>query len=608
MLKAVKASLAFMTSKERSKWYFYTGLRALLSLLDLAGILAIGFVVTSTALFLTQGSEPDRVLEFAGLQLPAVTASTLPLVGVGILATFLAKALFSILITKKAAFFVATVEAKAAKTISEQIFGADLSRARFRSREEMAYAIQFGSPAAFNYLLNFSSTVIAEGTLFILICLGFLLIDPVSTLAAVIYFAGIGWLIQYFVGTLLNKAGAEAANGTIEANRAVGDLVAVFRELSVLGLRHKYIDRIYKSRISAADSAATQTYLNGMPRYIVEAALIVGVAAFIMAQALSGDIVSSSATVGVFLSGGFRLTAAMLPLQAALLNIKSHSPAANKAFEILFDLEVSSYVPDSVAENSNISSRAIDLPGISLGVTFNEVSFGYNPSQSMELERINLRIEPGEQVAFIGPSGSGKSTLADLMCGLLIPTSGTIILKAANGRSEFTNGSVSYVPQKPGLVSGTVAQNVALGKQELEIDKAQVNLSLESAYLLETVNSLPDGMHTHLGNYQDGLSGGQIQRIGLARALYTNPGLLVMDEATSALDAESESEIAKALDQMRGKVTVVLIAHRLNTVQHADKVFLVEKGRISDSGTFQDLVKRNPSLERVVQLMKVEGE
>jgi ABC-type multidrug transport system fused ATPase/permease subunit len=153
-----------------------------------------------------------------------------------------------------------------------------------------------------------------------------------------------------------------------------------------------------------------------------------------------------------------------------------------------------------------------------------------------------------------------------------------------------------------------VAQNVALGKQELEIDKAQVNLSLESAYLLETVNSLPDGMHTHLGNYQDGLSGGQIQRIGLARALYTNPGLLVMDEATSALDAESESEIAKALDQMRGKVTVVLIAHRLNTVQHADKVFLVEKGRISDSGTFQDLVKRNPSLERVVQLMKVEGE
>jgi ATP-binding cassette subfamily C protein len=120
------------------------------------------------------------------------------------------------------------------------------------------------------------------------------------------------------------------------------------------------------------------------------------------------------------------------------------------------------------------------------------------------------------------------------------------------------------------------------------------------------VRALPDGIETNLGNYQDGLSGGQIQRLGLARALYTQPGLLVMDEATSALDAESEAEIAKALDLMRGKVTVVLIAHRLNTVQHADRVFLIEDGAVSDSGKFQELLKRNPSLERLVQLMKVE--
>jgi ATP-binding cassette subfamily C protein len=112
-------------------------------------------------------------------------------------------------------------------------------------------------------------------------------------------------------------------------------------------------------------------------------------------------------------------------------------------------------------------------------------------------------------------------------------------------------------------------------------------------------------IHTDLGKYQDGLSGGQIQRLGLARALYSQPGLLVMDEATSALDAESESEIAKALDQMRGKVTVVLIAHRLNTVQHADKVFLIEEGQVTDQGTFQELMKRNHSIDRLVQLMKV---
>jgi ATP-binding cassette subfamily C protein len=340
MLKAVKASLAFLTSKERLKWFLLTGARAALSILDLAGILAIGFVVTSTAIFLTQGSSPDRILKFAGLSIPAVTAQTLPIVAVAILITFLLKAFLSIVITKRAAYHVATIEARAAKVISETVFGADLTKVKLKSREEMAFAIQFGSPAAFNSLLNFTSTVITEGSLFVLICLGFLLIDPLATLAAISYFALVAFVIQYFVGTLMARAGEQATRSTIEANGAVGDLLAVFRELSVLGLRHKYIERIYKSRITAADSAATQTYLSGMPRYIVEAALLVGVAAFILVQALTGDIVSSAATVGVFLSGGFRLTAAMLPLQSALLNIKGSLPLARKAHDILFDVEV----------------------------------------------------------------------------------------------------------------------------------------------------------------------------------------------------------------------------------------------------------------------------
>ena len=594
-----------MTPKERSKWYLLTGLRAMLSILDLLGILAIGFVVTSTAIFLTQGSSPDRVLEFAGLSIPAVTAQTLPIVGAAILATFLAKAFLSIVITKKAAYFVATIEARAAKSIAEKVFGGDLAQARLRSREEMSYAIQFGSPAAFNYLLNYTSTVIAEGSLFVLICLGFLLVDPWATLAAVAYFGLIAFVIQYFVGTLMARAGAKAAEATVDANGAVGDLIAVFRELSVLGLKHKYIDRIYRSRVSAADSAATQTYLNGMPRYIVEAALLVGVAAFILVQALSGDIVSSAATVGVFLSGGFRLTAAMLPLQAALLSIKGFLPVAKKAHEVLFENSSSTSKPQTIRTTEE-ESEANPSSG-PLRVEFDNVSFQYAGSSESAVSRASLVIEPGQQVSFIGPSGAGKSTLADLMCGVLYPSSGNI---SVNGlTSEFASKSdvsVSYVPQKPGLVSGSVAHNVALGVDESHINEAQVWKALESSHLTDVISSLPNGIHTDLGKYQDGLSGGQIQRLGLARALYSQPGLLVMDEATSALDAESESEIAKALDQMRGKVTVVLIAHRLNTVQHADKVFLIEEGQVADQGSFQELMKRNPSIDRLVQLMKVD--
>ncbi len=599
-----------MTPRERSKWYFLTSLRALLSLLDLAGILAIGFVVTSTAIFLTSGSDPGRVLEFAGLQIPAVTAQTLTWVSSAVLFLFLAKALFSVILTKKAAFFVATVEARSARTIAEIAFGGDLGDARKRSREEMMYAIQGGSPSAFNVLLNSVNALATEAMLFVVICIGFLFIDPWATLAAVLYFGLIAFVMQYFVGSLMTKAGQIAAEGAVAANTAISDLLSVFRELLVLGKRKKYIDGIYKARAEAADSAANQYYLSGMPRYIIEAALLVGVALFILAQALAGDIIKSAATIGVFLSGGFRLTAALLPLQNALLTINAVIPSARTAHEIL---EVARADKTGPRQKNTLK---VDTPAFSkrvssvhpIGVELMDVSFSYPDSGHPALRSASFAIEPGAQVALMGPSGAGKSTIADLLCFVLTPTGGRIVrTDSPNVLGGFQElGRVSYVPQRPGLVSGTILENVALAENEDEVNREQALEALQLANLSDLIAGLPDGIDTPLGKLQDGLSGGQMQRLGLARALYTKPGLLVMDEATSALDAESESKIQKALDSMRGKVTVVLIAHRLNTIQHADKVILVEDGQVRDSGTFKELIARNPSVERVVDLMRVE--
>jgi ABC-type multidrug transport system fused ATPase/permease subunit len=609
MLKAIKASLAFMTTKERSKWFFLTGLRSLLSLLDLAGILAIGFVVTSTALFLTSGSDPNRLLEFAGFQIPAVNAQTLPWVSFAVLLLFLAKAFFSVILSKRAAFFVATVEARSAKTIAEIAFGGDLGDARKRSREELMYAIQGGSPSAFNSLLNAVNILVTETMLFLVICLGFLFIDPWATLAAILYFGLIAFVMQYFVGSLMTRAGQISAESAVAANTAISDLLSVFRELLVLRKRGKYIDGIYKARVAAADSAANQHYLSGMPRYIIEAALLIGVALFVLAQALAGDIVKSAATIGVFLSGGFRLTAALLPLQGALLAINSVLPSARIAHEILAATKRNS---NAALQKTTLNSGSTSLPittviNSPIGIELRHVSFSYPDAEYPALNNISLVVEPGTQVALMGPSGAGKSTIADLLCGVLNPTSGDVVRSdsdsSAGGFSVF--GRVGYIPQRPGLVSGTILDNVALAESEHEVSREKAIEALQLANLAGLISELPDGLDTPLGKLQDGLSGGQMQRLGLARALYTKPGLLIMDEATSALDAESEAEIQKALDSMRGQVTVVLIAHRLNTIQHADKVVLVENGQVKDSGTFKELIARNPSVERVVDLMRV---
>jgi ATP-binding cassette subfamily C protein len=609
MLKAINASLAFMTTQERSKWYFLTGLRAFLSLLDLIGILAIGFVVTSTAIFLTSGSDPNRVLEFAGLKIPAVNAQSLPWVSAGVLVLFLAKAVFSVVLTRRAAFFVAMVEARSAKTIAEISFGGDLGEARKRSREEVMFAIQVGSPAAFNALLNAVNAFVTESALFVLICIGFLFVDPGATLAAIIYFGIIAFVMQYFVGSLMSQAGEVGAQGSVDANAAISDLLSVFRELLVLGKRGKYIEGIYRARVAAANGSATQYYLTGMPRYIIEAALLVGVALFVLAQALAGDIVKSAATIGVFLSGGFRLTAALLPLQNALLIITGALPASKKAHDILQTLHSGEAVS---MENPEPQEQAFEAKNqqmsSAIGVNFDGVSFSYSDSERPAIISASFAIRPGTQVALMGPSGAGKSTIADLLCNVLKPSHGTISRFDELGRASDSNyqGRVSYVPQRPGLVSGTILENVALAEETDHVDRGQALEALRLAHLADMIEELPEGLDTPLGKLQDGLSGGQMQRLGLARALYTKPGLLVMDEATSALDAESEAEIQKALDAMRGKVTVVLIAHRLNTIQHADKVILVEDGQVKDSGTFKELISRNPSVERVVDLMRVE--
>lgn len=605
MLNAIKTSLQFMTPKERLTWHSLTALRAALSLSDLIVILAIGFVATSTALFLTEGSDPNRILEFGGIQLPAVNSQTLPWVAGSVLLLFLLKALFSLILTKKSAFFVAKVEARAAKRVAEISFGGDLSQARGKSREEMMFAVQSGSPAAFNVLLNSVNTFVTEATLFILITLGFLLVDPWATVAAIAYFGLIALTIQYFVGSRMTRAARELASVSIKANTALGDLTSVFRELSVLRLRHKYIERIYESRIEASNSAATTYYLNGMPRYIIEAGLLVGVGVFVLIQSLSGDIVESAGTLGVFLAGGFRLTAALLPLQSSLLTMNSTVPSAMTALDILATATKKDAMYLENEKNGGSNTPSATGP---IGVVLEGVSFKYPDSVVYSVADVNLRIAPGTQVALIGTSGAGKSTLADLICGSLTPTVGKITKVTEQGPLEdHAAPSISYVPQSTGIVSGTIRENVALGVHETMVDDLSVWDALEKAHLRDVVEGLSGGLDNSLGKLKDELSGGQMQRLGLARALYSKPSLLVMDEATSALDAESESEIKRALEELRGSVTVLLIAHRLNTIQHADKVFLIDEGKVVDEGKFSELVARNKSVDRLVKLMSIDA-
>lgn len=243
-------------------------------------------------------------------------------------------------------------------------------------------------------------------------------------------------------------------------------------------------------------------------------------------------------------------------------------------------------------------------PTSPLSVSVSALTFSYPESlEASVLRGISLEIHAGQMVAFIGPSGAGKSTLAGLVLGLLAPTGGSVLISGQSPRDFVLQnpGKVSLVQQASSLIGGTIAENIALGVPAAEINNDDLAYAIDGAELTEWVSSLPAGANTEVDTGT--ISGGQLQRIGLARALYTRPSLLVLDEPTSSLDADTESRIAASLKKLHGQVTQIVIAHRLTTIEDADVVYLIEDGKIAAQGSFADLRQSSPTVARQVELL-----
>jgi ATP-binding cassette, subfamily B, bacterial PglK len=574
-------------------------LRALASLLDLVGIMLIGFLASSIALFLDQGSDPSRLIVIAGVELPAVTAGTLPWLASGIFILFVAKAGSSIFLTHRLAVLLAKAEAIAGRNIASKILTSGQQFSRRFSMGDVQFTVHAGSNSAFSATLNALGTITSEGFLFLLVVVVFFLVNPTAAIATLLYFFVIAVVIHYIIGRLMLRSGEEIASSSISSYAGLEDLRSVLREASLNRTQEFFLNKIYLTRLRASGSLATQHVLAGLPRHVIEIALLAAIALVVLFQLSEQDFASSAATLGVFLSGGLRLTAALLPLQSAMLTVQQSSPAAIKALDILETPQPQSDV--KIADFQNLVPTQEPF-----SVELEDVSF--EGSDKPTVFGLSMTILPGSHVAIIGPSGAGKSTIADLILGLLSPSQGNVLLGGVSPQAMSLNnpGILGYVPQNPRMVGGTILANIALGKQETEIDIDKINWAVKASNLTDLLETLPDGIHSNLGKHADQLSGGQLQRIGLARALYGSPRLLVLDEPTSGLDAASEREIQLSLESLRGQVTVVTIAHRLNTIQHAEEVFYIEEGRIVDKGKFKDLLERNNKVQHLVELLRMD--
>jgi ABC-type multidrug transport system fused ATPase/permease subunit len=348
-----------------------------------------------------------------------------------------------------------------------------------------------------------------------------------------------------------------------------------------------------------ADNSAEMAFMPNISKYVIEITVVLGSLCISAMQFALQDAAHAVAVLSVFLVASTRIAPAVLRVQQGALALRGSLGSADPTLELIEQI--------GMQESLEVQVSQLDLQhsGFTGDVKLVNVQLTYPGQQSPAIRAINLEIRNGESVALVGPSGAGKTTLIDVLLGVLTPDHGQIRISNEEPLAAFAKweGAVSYVPQDVIISNGTVRENVSLGfPLELASDEI-VWRALELAQLSDFVKSLPSGLETRVGDRGTKMSGGQRQRLGIARAMFTKPMLLVLDEATSSLDGETESNISDSINHLHGKVTVLMIAHRLSTVRHADRVVYMCDGEIKAQGSFEEVRKLVPDFDRQATLM-----
>ena len=585
-----------LDKKSRRKLLLLSIARIAANLLDLIGLAGIALLATSFS-YLASGAATRSPLNLPIIGEIMITELQAVLIAGFIAGVFLMKSGFSMWLNLLTSLSVASYEGRLSRELAEEFFSPQRTdEADSDSVAEFQNRVLY-STNAIGAFLNARTTFIAEGSLLLVILFVFLTINPIATVSMGLFMAMVLFSLNKMIGFRIARNGQLQMKGYETSLQVSRDLFGVKREALSGGATRRWLDNFTRGRTQAAQGFALIYTLNSLPRYVVETSLVLGIFTFIGGVVVFSDLQSQAVTLGVFMAGGLRLMASLLPLQAAFNQMQDGSNRGQLAFNAL--------VARRSRQATEIAPNAFEIPQ-NPNVEFKDVRFRYPKSDVDVLGSISFSVEPLTKVAIVGPSGAGKSTVFDLATGFREAASGSITVGGINPRSILFGapGTFGIVTQRPHLVTGSILENVSL-VEDSSTDQDKVQQSLVRAGL---------GKFTELENWFElqikpdsgQLSGGEIQRLGLARALYRDPKILFLDEATSALDAETEAEITKVLQSLKNEMTVILIAHRLSTVQHADKIIYLDKGKIVAEGTFAELKARVPGFSRAVELLSTE--
>ncbi len=433
--------------------------------------------------------------------------------------------------------------------------------------------------------LTLSSNLIVSTAILIFL----LITSPYAVLLLIVSLSVVWFGHRRFLSSKLEYFGELSVKGGVGVTKAFQESLYGMKDLKILNTGDLFSNRIIHNSQIVANNQFKKELINAFPRYILEFFLIFFLVSLILLSSLiGGSLKDTLPLITIFAAASVRL----MPLVGALLLSIGEVSFKKNAVDYVNNL-LREYEQKDFRTASQLQQVTVETPFEQLAVC--NVSFKYPSREEPTLKDINLTVQEGEAIGIIGPSGSGKSTLIDLLLGFLKPEKGEINVNEYSIYSNLTGwrNQVAFMPQQVYLIDDTILNNVALGIKDEEIDHARITASLKAAQLQEYVEDLPDGYNTLVGERGLQMSGGQRQRVALARAFYFGRDILILDEATSSLDNKTEKEIIKNIKSLKGKKTLIVIAHRLTTLVNCDRIYEIDNGKIINEGSYEEVILKN---------------
>ena len=576
-----------LTFHDRIKLLLLALSQLALSILDLIGLLAIG-AVTTLSINLISGSAPSGaqadLLEL-GIFRDSSFENVIILLASSSAVLLILKTFSSAIISRKIVGFLAYREAMFSAEYVDNLLKSSPQAVLTKSSHYLYGVTSAGANSAFTVSLSQITTLLVETFSIFVIFIGLSFIDITITIPTILFFGVSGYITSVLLSKTFQKTGKENFLLGMSANEYLFNVSSSVRDIHVANQEIQISERFREIRLASFRAAKSRAFAALLPKYVAEITLVIGSIFIAGTQILLKDMKSAIAGLVVFLAMGSRIVPSILRIQNAFMEIQAADFPSKNFIE---EFELARNEKNKFVDPFSHLNHDLDFtPKISLRKVFAK----YPDSRDLVLRDISIEINPGDFVAIVGPSGGGKTTLVDLILGIMKPLSGEILINnmEPDRTIAYFPNAIRYVPQDVFILPASIAENLTWPHPYSPLQELRIKQILEKVELSNWLASQVDGLQTTLDVAGKSLSGGQRQRLGIARALFSEPTLLFLDEATSSLDVETEKIITDRILNFKNSMTKVVIAHRLSTVEKANRIFYVNNGELQEIKSLSSL-------------------